>query len=116
MLPDGIQPVVVFLHKNLRSGDCLQGTEAVAQRKLIEHIFFKAAHEAAVRNGRKRQRRTLCQQASFGLRFGSVGQEYCQDGKCGKKAERQDQCQYLLEFFHGIPPSSLRTAANQNLK
>lgn len=53
MLPDGIQPVVVFLHKNLRSGGCLQGTEVVAQRKLIEHIFFKAAHEAAVRNGRK---------------------------------------------------------------
>ena len=81
MLPDGIQPVVVFLHKNLRSGGCLQGTEAVAQRKLIEHIFFKAAHEAAVRNGRKRQRRAFRKMPSFGCRFIGIGQNPKQSSK-----------------------------------
>ena len=44
MLPDGIKSVVIFLHKHLCICGGFECSKAAPQRKLIEHIFFKAVH------------------------------------------------------------------------
>ena len=111
MLSDGIKPVVVLFHEYLRIYGSLQTTETIAQRKLVEHIFFKAVHKAAVRNRRKRQRGAFRKTPSFNRRFFGIGRNQEPSGKDRKETERQSQSQYLLEFLHYTPPSNRSEAA-----